>query len=98
MEYSKQRAYLWLIVPSLVVSFLAFAYPIYVIRPFRRQGPRELAAALAVIQIRPTVEIIALPSRSSGSCGACALSRRVPAGSGPWPEHLSFASSPSSPT
>lgn len=31
------------------------AYPMYVIRPFRAQGPRELAAALALMRFRPMV-------------------------------------------
>ena len=45
------------LVASLVTSFAGFAYPLYVIRPFRHQGARELAAALLVIQIRPLVEV-----------------------------------------
>jgi hypothetical protein len=40
------------------------AYPIYVIQPFRHQGPRELAAALAVIQARPFVD---------AACVVCAV-------------------------
>jgi len=39
-------------------AFLFLAYPIYVIRPFRYQGPRELAAALLVTQYRPYLEIL----------------------------------------
>ena len=48
-----------LIVLAFAVAFFCLAYPIYVIRPFRHQGPRELAAALAVIQIRPVVTVLA---------------------------------------
>lgn len=44
-----------LLIVSLAVSFVCLAYPMYVIRPFRRQGTRELAAALALLQIRPLV-------------------------------------------
>ena len=40
------------------ITLCALAYPLYVIRPFRPQGPRELAAALAVIRIRPWIEIL----------------------------------------
>jgi hypothetical protein len=50
---------LWslLIAVTLVaVSFLAF--PIYVIRPFRSQGPRELAASLVVSSWSPLVSAI----------------------------------------
>jgi hypothetical protein len=57
-------AYPWFLVPFLLVSFAGLAYPIYVIRPFRYQGPRELAAALAILQIRPPIEL---------ACAVCAL-------------------------
>ena len=46
----------WL-VSCLFASFFFLAYPLYVIRPFRRQGPAELAAVLAVLQARPYVEL-----------------------------------------
>jgi hypothetical protein len=49
-------AYFWFLITLLVVSAAGVAYPMYVIRPFRHQGPRELAAALAVIQVRSIVE------------------------------------------
>jgi hypothetical protein len=52
----KKRACLAVVIASLIASFACLAYPIYVIRPFRYQGPRELAAALQIIQIRPIVE------------------------------------------
>jgi hypothetical protein len=59
MEGSSRRtvAYPWFLIPLGVVSFAALAYPLYVIRPFRHQGPRELAAALEVIQVRPSIEL-----------------------------------------
>ena len=41
-----------------VVAAICFAYPMYVIRPFRHQGATELAAALAIIQIRPWLSIV----------------------------------------
>jgi hypothetical protein len=47
----------WLAVCA-AISFLALVYPIYVIRPFRYQGPDELAAALAVMRIRPVLESV----------------------------------------
>src|SRR5215472_3810782 len=48
----------WFLITLLVVSGAALAYPLYVIRPFRHQGPRELALALAVIQNRSIVEAV----------------------------------------
>lgn len=36
----------------LAVSLFSVAYPIYVIRPFRHQGARELAVALVVARFR----------------------------------------------
>jgi hypothetical protein len=41
-----------------LVAAACFAYPMYVIRPFRHQGATELAIALAIIQIRPWLSII----------------------------------------
>ena len=43
---------------SLLVSLGCVVYPIYVIRPFRAQGARELAAALLVIRYRPLITVI----------------------------------------
>ncbi len=50
------RPMFWLCI-CLAMAFLALAYPIYVIRPFRYQGSRELQAALFVIRVRPFLEI-----------------------------------------
>ncbi len=41
-----------------LLSLFLLAYPVYVIRPFRYQGPRELAAALLITQYRPILEIL----------------------------------------
>ena len=46
------RFFLLGLVPCLVLSFVLLAYPIYVIRPFRAQGERELIAALAITRYR----------------------------------------------
>jgi hypothetical protein len=48
-----------LIAICLTVALFCLAYPLFVIRPFRHQGPGELALALAVIQIRPVVTALA---------------------------------------
>jgi len=47
-----------LVIGSFLIAFACVAYPMYVIRPFRYQGPRELAAALSILQVRPIVEVI----------------------------------------
>jgi hypothetical protein len=49
---------IWLIAGALAWALLI--YPIYVIRPFRHQGARELLAALAVIRYRPIGMVLAL--------------------------------------
>jgi len=41
-----------------LAGFACFAYPMFVIRPFRRQGVRELSVALAVKQAAPVVTIL----------------------------------------
>lgn len=42
----------------LGVSLFCLAYPIYVIRPFRHQGVRELAAALVILRFRPVAAVL----------------------------------------
>lgn len=56
MKIFLRNPYIWL-VAGLLASFLLLAYPIYVIRPFRYQGPTELAVALQIIRFRPALEI-----------------------------------------
>jgi hypothetical protein len=50
-----KRARWILILACLAVSLFCVVYPIYVIRPFRAQGARELMAALAVMHYRNMV-------------------------------------------
>jgi hypothetical protein len=52
----RRLALIWLL--SLAAAFLSVAYPLYVIWPFRAQGPRELAAALLVLRFRPAITVI----------------------------------------
>jgi hypothetical protein len=54
----QKRKYLLSILAVLAVSFFFLAYPLYVIRPFRHQGPRELAVALQILRLRPGVEML----------------------------------------
>ncbi len=50
---------MWVLLASLIVSLILVAYPIYVIRPFRAQGARELEVALAISRFRPTATVVA---------------------------------------
>jgi hypothetical protein len=55
----KSRNLSWaLLVLCLAVTVCVAAYPMYVIRPFRAQGARELAAALFVHQWGPKLAIV----------------------------------------
>jgi uncharacterized protein DUF3179 len=49
---------LTVLLTCLAVSLICVVYPIYVVRPFRAQGERELAAALVVMRFRPVVTVI----------------------------------------
>jgi hypothetical protein len=52
------RNALFCLIFCLLLSFLLLAYPLYVIRPFRYQGPRELSVALALIRFSPALEAV----------------------------------------
>ena len=52
----RQTAYTWFLAGLFSISFAFLTYPLYVIRPFRYQGPRELRLALDLIQARPLVQ------------------------------------------
>ncbi len=52
------RAFFLLLAACLAMSLIAVAYPIYVIRPFRAQGPRELAAALMILRWRGVATVV----------------------------------------
>lgn len=54
----RPRALLLVVVFCFLVSLFCVAYPIYVIRPFRAQGPAELAAALFITRYRVGVAIV----------------------------------------
>ena len=60
----RPRTHWPLMVACLLVALFCLIYPIYVIRPFRPQGVRELAAALLVMQFRAIV---------TGACVVLAL-------------------------
>ena len=52
-----QRIPIFVLAACALLSFLFLAYPLFVIRPFRHQGPAELAVALTVLRIRPFCQI-----------------------------------------
>ena len=52
------RNFLLYVVPCLLASFFLLVYPVYVIRPFRAQGVRELSAALLVARYRAPVMLV----------------------------------------
>lgn len=52
-----RNPYVWLGI-CVLVSFLLLAYPLYVVRPFRQQGPRELLVALWIIRFRTALQIV----------------------------------------
>ncbi len=52
-----RKPWLWLVL-GVCLAFIALVYPVLVIQPFRRQGPRELALALTVLRIRFPLEIV----------------------------------------
>jgi hypothetical protein len=50
--------FILILLASLTLSLFSVIYPIYVIRPFRHQGARELAIALAVARFRPVLTLV----------------------------------------
>jgi hypothetical protein len=56
---SSRRTFTLVLLACLAVSLICVVYPIYVIRPFRHQGARELALALVVARIRAVTTVVA---------------------------------------
>jgi len=52
------RRFLLAVGLCFAVALAFLAYPVYVIRPFRYQGPRELMMALTAVRYRPAVETV----------------------------------------
>ena len=67
------------------VAWALLIYPIYVIRPFRYQGPRELLIALSVLRYRPIGMILAV----GGTLAAAVWYWRME--SGRWRRYFSAA-------
>jgi hypothetical protein len=51
------RTFLITFLLCFLIAAAALIYPVYVIRPFRHQEPRELLIALSVLRYRPFIEI-----------------------------------------
>lgn len=87
MTAGSPRGTRWPLIPALAaclaVSLICVAYPLYVIRPFRAQGMRELAVALAVTRVRPSVTfisaVVALAAAVLYCRGPVRWRRRAPA-------------------
>src|ERR1700733_10222358 len=58
MKRSDRTRWIFVLLACLAVSLILVAYPIYVIRPFRAQGARELAAALMVARFGPPITVV----------------------------------------
>jgi len=58
MSLSARARWILVLLACLAVSLICVVYPIYVIRPFRAQGARELAVALLVMRYRLLITVI----------------------------------------
>jgi hypothetical protein len=58
MQRSDRTRWIFVLLACLAVSLVSVAYPMYVIRPFRAQGARELMAALAVSRFGRVLTVV----------------------------------------
>jgi len=58
MQRSDRTRWIVVVLACLAVSLFSVAYPLYVIRPFRAQGARELMVALAVSRFGPLLSAV----------------------------------------
>ena len=58
MQRSDRSRWMVVLLACLAASLVLVAYPIYVIRPFRAQGARELMAALWVSRFGPLLTVV----------------------------------------
>ena len=54
----ERTRWILVILACLALSLISVAYPLYVIRPVRAQGVRELMAALAVFRFGPLLTVV----------------------------------------
>jgi hypothetical protein len=57
-QHQKRLLPILVLLICLAASLICVLYPIYVIRPFRAQGARELTVALAIMRWRPPITVI----------------------------------------
>jgi hypothetical protein len=57
-KHCVQRTFTFVFLGCLALSLFCVIYPIYVIRPFRAQGARELEVALTIIRFRPVITVV----------------------------------------
>src|ERR1039457_7055936 len=66
-----RRISIVVLLACLALSLICVVYPIYVIRPFRAQGARELAIALVVMRFRSAATLISGVAALYAPVGAC---------------------------
>jgi hypothetical protein len=67
--------YILCVAGCLGLSFACLVYPVYVIRPFKPQGARELVAALAVIRFRLPIMLLSAAASWMAAIGYWRLGR-----------------------
>jgi hypothetical protein len=72
-----RRTLLLVLLACLAVSLVLVAYPLYVIRPFRAQGPRELALALRLARYGPALALISAAVALAAFAGYWRSQRRT---------------------
>src|ERR1022692_3394007 len=55
----RRRTFILVLLACLAVSLICVVYPIYVIRPFRHPGARDLGVALVVARFRAVTTVVA---------------------------------------
>jgi len=61
-----RRRFLLVLFACTLISLACVVYPIYVIRPFRAQGPNELATALLVARFRSVLTMLSTLAAFAG--------------------------------
>ncbi len=74
----KRSGWILVLLACVAVSLFCVAYPIYVIRPFRAQGTRELMAALSVLRYRSAVTILSAMVAIGSALAYCRRTTETP--------------------
>ncbi len=75
----KRARWILVLLACLAVSLFCVAYPIYVIRPYRAQGARELMAALAIVRYRNVVTVLSALVAIGAAAAYWRVKARTPA-------------------